>query len=246
MRGDAQRRSGTSSLAKRATTSGGTAGGVEATPPRAGGVEATPPRAGGVEATLARLRSHGARVEYHPGFLSPEEADAALATLLATLVFEPPERSMVQLPFSRRRVPIARRQTAYGEPGTAYRFSGLVVRARPWTEELWALREHLRARTGFAASYESDLGPEPEIHSLSLGAVRDFQLRRKQASPRRGRPAVGADPGTLTLPLAHGSLLVMRHPTNRDWKHQVPRRGGKHAERIGDRLNLTWRRIEPQ
>jgi hypothetical protein len=36
----------------------------------------------------------------------------------------------------------------------------------------------------------------------------------------------------------------MRHPTNANWKHQLPRRGGSRPERVGLRLNLTWRRIE--
>jgi 2OG-Fe(II) oxygenase superfamily len=82
---------------------------------------------------------------------------------------------------------------------------------------------------------ETDLGPAPRIASLSLGATRDFQLRRHDARMSRISP--------VTLPLRSGSLLVMADPTNELWQHQLPRRGGQHPERIGLRLNLTWRRV---
>jgi hypothetical protein len=35
----------------------------------------------------------------------------------------------------------------------------------------------------------------------------------------------------------------MRDPTNKYWKQQLPRRGGQQAAALGDRLNLTWRRL---
>ena len=76
-----------------------------------------------------------------------------------------------------------------------------------------------------------------------MGATRDFQLRHELAFGRGGRPGPRADLPTLTLALEHGSALVLRHPTNRDWKHQLPRRGGAHPERIGERLSLTFRRV---
>lgn len=211
----------------------------------------------GIEARVQELNRRGARVEYDPCFLDLQEADRHLAALRAVLERDPPETFWFRLPGKRERVPLPRRQVAYGEEGLAYRFSGMSVPARPWIEPLASLRELLRRRTGFVANFvlvnhyrsgadrmgwhsddEADLGPEPVLFSLSLGAVRDFQLRPKP------RADIAAPRETITLPLAHGSLLVMRHPTNRDWKHQLPRRGGRDPERIGERFNLTWRRIE--
>jgi alkylated DNA repair dioxygenase AlkB len=128
------------------------------------------------------------------------------------------------------------------------------VPARPWTPTLARLRDLVRERAEFAANFvlvngyrdgrdcigwhsddEADLGPAPEILSLSLGAPRDFQFRRRDAAASRLE--------TVTLALQPGSLLVMRDPTNQRWQHQVPRRGGRHPERVGPRLNLTWRQI---
>ena len=197
------------------------------------------------------LASHGARLEYRPDWLAPDEARRLHARLLEGLEFDPPEVATFRPPFSTEPVPLPRREGAYGDPGITYTYSGREVVPRPWHPLLAELRARLRADTGFDPNFvlvnhyrsgedrlgwhaddEADLGPEPEIHSLSLGVARDFQLRRKR---RMERDAVG----NVTLHLEPGSLLVMRHPTNRDWQHQLPRR-----KRVaGDRLNLTWRRI---
>jgi alkylated DNA repair dioxygenase AlkB len=204
---------------------------------------------------LGILNANGASVEVRRAFLAPGEAARWLARLQGELAFDPPEASRMRQPFTGRWVDVPRLQAGYGEPGTAYQFSGIEVRARPWTRGLAELRALLRERTGFDANYvlanlyrdgrdcmgwhaddERDLGPAPEIHSLSLGAARDFQFRR------RGEAAARVP--TVTIRLEPGSLLVMRHPTNANWKHQLPRRGGSRPERVGLRLNLTWRRIE--
>ena len=216
-----------------------------------------------IDESLEYLQAHGARVEYAPAFLSRPEADLWLERLRAEVVFEAPEACRIRRPFSTEWVHIPRQMAAYGDPETCYVFSGARVRARPWIPELLELRERLagwaqrslnfvlihRYRDGadcmgWHADDERDLGPEPEILSLTLGAARDFQLRHRDAFPRAGRPAPRPELETLSLRLAHGSLLAMRHPTNRDWKHQLPRRGGRRAHAVGERWNLTWRTIE--
>jgi len=217
-----------------------------------------PPEA--LRRTLEDLHRQGARLRYVPGFLSPAEADAWLSRLRLEVELDPPERTRIRRPFSRDWVDVPRQQSAYGDPGTCYAFSGTRVEARPWIEPLLTLRERLALYAGWTPNFvlvnryrsgadcmgwhaddERDLGPEPEILSLTLGGERDFQLRRRDAFPRRGRPASAAS--SLTLRLGHGSLLVMSHPTNRDFKHQLPRRGGRRPDRIPERWNLTWRRI---
>lgn len=82
---------------------------------------------------------------------------------------------------------------------------------------------------------ERDLGPVPTILSLSLGAERLFRFRRRDA-------AISQLP-SVSLLLGHGSLLTMRHPTNRLWTHEIPKAGGAHPERIGLRVNITWRQV---
>lgn len=206
-----------------------------------------------MDESLAYLNSHGASVEYRPSFLAPKAADRWLRQLIGELEFDPPHVSRMRQPFTGKWVDLPRRQAGYGDPGTSYAFSGGVVPGRPWLTALSDLRRRLRDETGIDSNYvlvnhyrngadyvgwhaddEADLGPEPTILSLSLGATRDFQFRRKRDA--------ALELETVTLALESGSLLVMRHPTNANWKHQLPRRGGGRPERVGERLSLTWRR----
>lgn len=203
---------------------------------------------------LAYLNGNGACVEYDARFLEPGFAGALMLRLLEELEFDSAEASMMRQPFTGRMVPIPRQQAGYGDPGTAYAFSGGEVVARPWSPALAELRTLLHERTGFESNYvlvnhyrdgsdsigwhaddERDLGETPRILSLSLGACRDFQFRRRGEAAREFE--------TITIPLESGSLLSMRHPTNANWKHQLPRRGGKRPTRVGGRLNLTWRQL---
>lgn len=208
------------------------------------------------DAPEAYLNEHGADVVYIPHFLAPEEASFFYEQLLAQVEFDPPEKTAVRRPFSKEKVPIPRLQTAYGDPGTSYRFSGITVHARPWIPILLELKEILERRSGCTPNFallnyyrsgrdsigwhsddEKDLGTRPEIASLSFGATRDFQFRNKDDFGKKNQNRTLQ---TVTLPLEHGSLLIMRHPTNRNWKHQLPKRTGK-ATDPGARLNLTWR-----
>jgi len=214
---------------------------------------------------LAYLNAHGACVEYDPAFLSRTEAIYYIQGLMARIEFDPEAASMVRRPFSRDKIAIPRRQTAYGDVGTAYTFSGCVVPVRPWIPILDALRDLLRERTGYTPNFvlvnyyrsgsdyigwhaddERDLGSAPTILSLSLGAERDFQFRHREAFPRARRRAPRPELKTVTITLRSGSLLTMKDPTNKNWKHQLPKRGGKAAQAMGERLNLTWRQISCQ
>jgi len=227
-------------------------------------------------AALDYLHRAGAAIDYRPDWLSPLEHERLWEALERTLVYPPDELQRVRRPFAGRSrqasgqvgeavdpwVEIPRRQTAYGDPGSSYRFSGCELAARPWSGPLAEVRDALEAdtgtrfnfvlvnlyrsgsdRMGWHADDERELGPTPEIASISLGEPRDFQLRHKEAFPRRGRVARRPDLETVTLPLAAGSLLRMMHPTQRDWLHQLPRRADR-TRRLGPRLNLTFRVIE--
>ncbi|MCP3982757.1 MAG: alpha-ketoglutarate-dependent dioxygenase AlkB [bacterium] len=210
-----------------------------------------------VNECLEYLNAHGAEVEYEADLLGTGPARALMQRLLDEIEFDSPEASRIRQPFTGRMVEIPRRQAGYGDPGTSYAFSGGVVAGRPWTPTLGELREHLYERTGYSSNYvlvnyyrngadcigwhaddERDLGEAPQILLLSLGATRDFQFRRRGEAAR--------DFETITIPLVSGSLLTMRHPTNANWKHQLPRRGGKRPMRVGERLSLTWRRVGMQ
>ncbi|KAK2394397.1 oxidoreductase, 2OG-Fe(II) oxygenase family protein [Trifolium repens] len=100
---------------------------------------------------------------------------------------------------------------------------------------------------GWHADDEKLYGPTPEIASLSLGCDRDFVLKKKPSkNPRDGsdepaskRLKKSGHDDQHTFRLKHGSLLVMRGYTQRDWIHSVPKRAKAEATRI----NLTFRRV---
>ncbi|XP_030533401.1 DNA oxidative demethylase ALKBH2-like [Rhodamnia argentea] len=102
---------------------------------------------------------------------------------------------------------------------------------------------------GWHSDDEKLYGSAPEIASVSFGCEREFflkkkpsktsQARRPDDGPVRKRSRIGSDAAQHTFVLKHGSLLVMRGYTQRDWIHSVPKR----AKAEGVRINLTFRRI---
>ena len=87
------------------------------------------------------------------------------------------------------------------------------------------------------ADDEPELGTEPLIASVSLGATRRFHMRHRADDERRNDQHRNVE--RLNVELEHGTLLVMRGPTQHHWMHQVP----KTARSVGPRINLTFRHI---
>jgi alkylated DNA repair dioxygenase AlkB len=87
-------------------------------------------------------------------------------------------------------------------------------------------------RTGIdGMSYHSDdereLGPEPVVATLSLGATRRFSIK-----PRRGGKS-------HTLEIADGDLLIMAGRCQTEFVHAVP----KQPTVIEPRISITFRRV---
>lgn len=135
----------------------------------------------------------------------------------------------------------------YGEPGATYAYSGLRHEPMPWTKELQRIRALVETllstpfnsalvslyrdgqdSVGWHSDDEPELGRRPCIASLSLGAMRRFELR-----PRDGSSPI------RRLDLPPGSLLLMKGDTQRHWRHRVPRARGV----VGPRINITFRRV---
>jgi len=138
----------------------------------------------------------------------------------------------------------------YADAGVHYRYSGRECRAAAWPQPLLSLRELLQEQLqqpfngvlgnlyrdgddamGWHSDDERSLGARPLIASVSLGAGRDFLLRRKHDHSRK-----------LKLHLQHGSLLLMAGTTQRYWQHALPRRKKVSQARV----NLTFRWIHDQ
>ncbi len=135
-----------------------------------------------------------------------------------------------------------------GEPWMSYEYSHHLMTPEPWTPFLSDINSRIGKQcgaefnsvlinyyrdgndsNGWHSDDEPELGEEPVIASLSLGAVRDFHLRHKQTRQ------------VHKMALTPGSLLMMQGKTQACWQHQIPKRA--HAE---PRINLTFRRIVKQ
>lgn len=184
-------------------------------------------------------QERGAFVTYDGAFRSPRDADALFEILMRDIPF-----AREQVRMYGRTIEVARETYAVGEPGLRYRYSGIERIAAPWPIVLLPLLDEFEARVGVRPNYalcqrygdgsvglgwhaddESDIVPDFPIASVSLGAERDFQMRRKKG------------PTVLTFALGHGSLLMMRGTTQRYYQHQVPKRASSRTARI----NLTFR-----
>ena len=98
----------------------------------------------------------------------------------------------------------------------------------PFNHVLLNLYRDGRDNIGIHADNEPELGKDPTIASLSLGASRWFVLMPKGKRAKRfGKK----------FKLHHGSLLVMRGTLQHRWRHGVPKMGDVTEERI----NLTFR-----
>ncbi|KAK0663136.1 Alpha-ketoglutarate-dependent dioxygenase alkB-like protein 3 [Lasiodiplodia hormozganensis] len=95
-------------------------------------------------------------------------------------------------------------------------------------------------------SYHSDderfLGKDPAIASLSLGARRDFCMKRKPqpkgtVEGEDGKSGKAEKP--LKLALGSGDMVLMRGTTQANWLHSVPKRKGGESGR--GRINITFR-----
>ena len=136
----------------------------------------------------------------------------------------------------------------YGDPGHAYRYSGIALNPLPWTDRIAGIKARLERLVptkfnsvllnyyrdhndsmGMHSDDEKELGPRPTIASISMGAERSFLLKSK----------TDPDAKLVKLPLASGSLLLMQGDTQKNYKHGI----GKESRALGPRVNLTFRVI---
>jgi alkylated DNA repair dioxygenase AlkB len=179
----------------------------------------------------------GGILSYDPTFFNPEEAVA----LFAHLRTQTPWKHEVG-----RGRPFPRMVGWYADPGLVYRYSGITHHGEGWTPQLLEIKRRVeeasraefnslllnlyrdgRDSIGFHSDDEPELGQNPVVASISLGAVRRFVLKHKTTKEKQ------------SLLLAHGSLLVMGGTCQHFWVHGVP----KTEEEVGERINLTFRKI---
>ncbi len=143
---------------------------------------------------------------------------------------------------------IPRMNAWFGDANADYSYSGVQMVRQDWLPELTQIKEDVCKLTGavfnsallnlyrngrdsvaWHSDDETELGADPVIASLSLGATRRFDLRTKTTQGRR----------QIQIPLTHGSLLLMGAGAQRVWQHRV----AKTPDDVGQRVNLTLRHI---
>lgn len=134
----------------------------------------------------------------------------------------------------------------YGDKEIYYRYSGASHKSKLWTPTLLKIKKDIEEKCelkfnsvlvnlyrsgedymGPHQDNEKELGQNPVIASLSLGAERDFIFKHKKTKEK------------VSLSLESGSLLLMRGELQKHWSHALPKR----LKEKQARLNLTFRFI---
>lgn len=185
-----------------------------------------------------------ANIRFIPSFINHDKSIDYLQDLLENVDWQQNKIKMFGKIYDEPRL------TAwYGDQGVRYKYSGIQLEPTPWSEVLSDLREKVSAEAhikfnsallnyyrdgqdsmGYHQDNEPELGNNPVIASLSLGAERIFQLKHITDKSLKRKD----------IPLSSGSLLIMGGTTQHHWKHQIP----KTKKLIGPRLNITFRLIK--
>ena len=185
-----------------------------------------------------------ASIQYYPEFFSTTQANGMLQKLISGITWKQNTIKMYG-----KENPVPRLEAWYGDPGKSYTYSGITMQPTPWNDDLKIIKNSIepvsgvifnsvlinhyrdgKDRVAWHSDDEKELGRNPVIGSVSLGAERNFKLRHKQHK-------VNGQKKQITL--RHGSFLLMKGSTQHHWMHEIPRT----AKPIGPRINLTFRVI---
>lgn len=181
-------------------------------------------------------------LKYFRGFLSEKEASHYFGKLIGDINWQ-----QHNIKIFGKTLPQPRLSALFAETELPYTYSGLTLYPLPYSPEMKTLQKKIELFTparfthclanlyrdgrdsmGLHADNEKELGENPVIASLSLGAPRKFRLKHKYDKSLK-----------IDLDLEPGSLLIMEGTTQHFWKHELP----KTAILKGPRINLTYRRI---
>ena len=142
---------------------------------------------------------------------------------------------------------VTKRKTAwYGDSNYVYIYSNTMKQALPWTRELLNLKQIVENRSntkfnscllnlyhdgnegmGWHSDDEKSIEENSTIASVSFGAERKFSFKHKQNKK------------IISVLLEHGSLLLSKEVTQKNWLHSLP----KSRKITLPRINLTFRRM---
>ena len=183
-----------------------------------------------------------AEIEYYPHFFDGEKAHLLYDTLYKETPWQLDQITVFNKVYNQPRL-----TALYGNEGKPYSYSNIVMHPHKWNAPTLFIKNEIenyckinfttvllnlyrdgKDSNGWHADNEKELGKNPIIASVSLGAERIFQLKH-----------ISLKEAQLKINLEHGSLLIMKGETQHFWKHQIP----KTSKIVGPRINLTFRII---
>jgi alkylated DNA repair dioxygenase AlkB len=145
-----------------------------------------------------------------------------------------------------RQFDVPRLQSWYADEGVHYRYGDNMLQSHSWIPLLLQIKQAVEERSRhrfnsvlvtyyrdghdhvtWHADDEPELGPQPVIASLSLGASREFHYRHKSRDE------------TGSLELHDGELLIMQAEFQQYWEHAII----SEPEVVEPRINLTFREV---
>jgi alkylated DNA repair dioxygenase AlkB len=193
------------------------------------------------ELSVQKIELEDTHLLYFSHFLSSSEADEWFTFLKNKVNFQSGEIKLFGKTYAKPRL-----EAFYAENELTYSYSGKQMKTESLFTELNTLKERVESisnlefnavlinlyrngmdSNGWHADDEKELGEDPCIASISLGAERIFELKHNQTKKK------------IKLKLEHGSLLCMMQGSQKYWKHQLPKDKAINEPRI----NLTFRKI---
>ena len=189
---------------------------------------------------IIKLPLLDAEIDYYPGFLGLETSITLFKELEINTPWKEDDIRVYGKVFKQPRLTafFANNEKSYG-------YSNISMIPHKFTPILNSLKQKIETATkttftscllnlyrdgqdsnGWHADDEKELGINPVIASVSLGAERIFHLKHKNNKAIKHK-----------LILQNGSLLMMKGATQHHWLHQIP----KTKKPIGKRINLTFR-----
>lgn len=189
------------------------------------------------------LKLPNAELIYIPSFLNQKEANTYFKHLKNNVNWQQDDITIFGKTYKQPRL-----TALYAENEASYSYSNITMFPTPFSSKLKELKNAIELETqhkftttlinlyrngndsnGWHADNEKELGKHPVIASLSLGASRPFHFKHRHIKEERYK-----------LVLEHGSLLIMKGEMQEYWLQQI----AKTKKAIGERINLTFRRIE--
>ena len=188
------------------------------------------------------LLPFGGELYYVPNLLTREKSDEYFNQLFTEIRWK-----QEPIKIFGKEVMQPRLTAWYGDVEKPYAYSGITMAPDHWIHPLIEIKSVADQLSGAESSSallnlyrdgndglgwhrdnEKVLGPTPTIASVSLGAVRSFQLRDYKDKKN-----------LISLELQPGSVVIMRGASQQMWEHRVP----KSKKVFGARINITFRII---